>query len=107
MDNVITRGTTPSFIVDFTGVTAFTVADIEEVALTFKQRTRTDIYHLSDLEIGESTLAYHWTQAQTLAMKSGEKIRVDMHVLANGERYRIVDIPSTLTVDDTLYNEEM
>lgn len=36
MDSII-RGTTPSLIVDFSGVTAFTVSDITAVALTVKQ----------------------------------------------------------------------
>lgn len=104
MDSIV-RGTTPSLIVDFSGVTAFTVSDITAVALTFKQRTKTDTYTLDDMEIGESTLAYHWTQEETLAMKTGEIITVDMHVTANGERYKILGVPSSLRVENTLYNE--
>lgn len=104
-DSVIVRGTTPSLIVDFSGVTAFTVSDITAVALTVKQRTITDTYTLDDMEIGESTLAYHWTQEETLAMRSGEAIEVDMHVTANGERYKILGVPSILRVENTLYNE--
>ena len=104
MDSII-RGTTPSLIVDFSGVTAFTVSDITAVALTVKQRTKTDTYTLDDMEIGESTLAYHWTQQETLSMKEGEIIKVDMHVTANGERYKILGVPSSLIVENTLYNE--
>ena len=104
MDSIV-RGTTPSLIVDFSGVTAFTVSDITAVALTVKQRTKTDTYTLDDMEIGESTLAYHWTQEKTLAMKAGENITVDMHVTANGERYKILGVPGSLRVENTLYNE--
>lgn len=104
-DSVIVRGTTPSLIVDFSGVTAFTVSDITAVALTVKQRTKTDTYTLDDMEIGESALAYHWTQQETLSMKAGEIITVDMHVTANGERYKILGVPSSLRVENTLYNE--
>lgn len=104
-DGVIVRGTTPSLIVDFSGVDAFTVSDITAVALTVKQRSREDVYTLDDMEIGESTLAYHWTQQETLSMKAREIITVDMHVTANGERYKILGVPSSLRVENTLYNE--
>jgi hypothetical protein len=104
-DGVIVRGTTPSLIVDFSGVTAFTVSDITAVALTVKQRTKEDVYGLEDMEVGDSSLAYHWTQEETLAMRAGDSIRVDMHVTANGERYKILGVPSTLRVETTLYNE--
>lgn len=105
IEGVIVRGTTPSLIVDFSGVDAFTVSDITAVALTVKQRSKEDVYTLDDMEIGDSTLAYHWTQEETLAMKDGEAIKVDMHVTANGERYKILGVPSTLRVETTLYNE--
>lgn len=104
-DCVIVRGTTPSLIVDFSGVTAFAVSDITAAALTIKQRTREDVYTLDDMEIGESTLAYHWTQQETLSMKAGEIITVDMHCTAKGERYKILGVPSSIRVENTLYNE--
>ena len=104
MDSII-RGTTPSLVVDFSGVTAFIVSDITAVALTVKQRTREDVYGLEDMEVGESSLSYHWTQQETLSMKAGEIITVDMHVTANGERYKILGVPSSLRVENTLYNE--
>lgn len=104
MDSII-RGTTPSLVVDFSGITAFTVSDITAVALTVKQRTREDVYGLEDMEVGESSLSYHWTQEETLAMRTGESIMVDMHVTANGERYKILGVPSILRVENTLYNE--
>ena len=104
-DGVIVRGTTPSLIVDFSGVDAFTVSDITAVALTVKQRSREDVYTLDDMDIGDSTLSYHWTQQETLSMRAGEIITIDMHVTANGERYKILGVPGTLRVETTLYNE--
>ena len=106
MDTIV-RGTTPSLIIDFSGITDFTVSEITEVALTVKRRTRTDTYGLSDLVADESTLIYHWTQEQTLAMRAGEYIRIDMHVLANGERYKVRGIPEQIKVENTDYNEVM
>lgn len=106
MDTIV-RGTTPSLIIDFSGITDFAVSEITEVALTVKQRTRTDTYGLSDLVAGESTLSYHWTQEQTLAMRAGECISIDMHVLVNGERYKIRGIPEQIKIENTDYNEVM
>ena len=106
MDTIV-RGTTPSLIIDFSGITDFAVSEITEVALTVKQRTRTDTYGLSDLVTDESTLTYHWTQEQTLAMRAGERISIDMHVLANGERYKVRGIPEQIKVENTDYNEVM
>lgn len=105
--NTIVRGTTPSLIIDFSEITDFAVSEITEVALTVKQRTRTDTYGLSDLIADESTLTYHWTQEQTLAMRAGECIGIDMHVLANGERYKVRGIPEQIKVENTDYNEVM
>ena len=106
MDTIV-RGTTPSLIIDFSGITDFAVSEITEVALTVKQRTRTDTYGLSDLVADESKLTYHWSQEQTLAMRAGEYISIDMHVLANGERYKIRGIPEQIKVENTDYNEVM
>lgn len=54
MDNII-RGTTPSLIVDFSGVTAFTASDITAVALTVKQRAKTDTKLYIDKRLAEVT----------------------------------------------------
>ena len=107
MDTHITRGTTASIVVDFSDITDFTVAEITAVAFTVKQRCRTDEYGLSDMVVGEDTLTYHWTQEQTFAMKNGEKLILDMHVMANGERYKIKGIPGRVEVVNTLKNEVM
>ena len=106
-DGVIVRGTTPSLVVDFSGITGFAVSDIEKVVLTVKQRTKTDTYTLDDMEVGDTSLTYRWGQKETLDMHKGDKIYIDMHVLVNGERYKIIGIPSVLTVEDTQYNEVM
>lgn len=107
MDNVIVRGTTPSLIVDFSNITEFRVSDIEEAALTFTRKAQTVTYMLSDLDVGETALAYHWTQEQTLDMRAGERIEVDLHILVDGERYKVRGVPPVLKVEDALYNEVM
>lgn len=107
MDTHITRGTTASIAVDFSDITDFTVAQITAVAFMVKQRGRVDEYGLSDMIVGENTLTYHWSQEQTLAMRSGERITLDLHVTANGERYKIKGIPERVEVVNTLKNEVM
>lgn len=106
-DNVLVRGTTPSLIVDFSGITGFTVSDITSVAFTIRSRTVIEEFGLSDLIISENTLTYHWTQEQTLAYKYGDILRLDMHVVANGERYKVYGIPEKLRVENTGKNEVM
>lgn len=50
-DNVLVRGTTPSLIVDFSGITDFTVNEITAAAFTIRSRMG-----IEEFEIGTSTL---------------------------------------------------
>ena len=106
-DNVLVRGTTPSLIVDFSGITDFTVNEITAAAFTIRSRTAIEEFGLSDLDITGNILAYHWTQKQTLAYKYGDILRLDMHVVANGERYKVYGIPEKIRVENTDINEVM
>lgn len=102
MENII-RGTTPSLVVDFADITDFTVQEIDEIALTVKSRTQTNIYHLENVEISGNTLIYHWTQEQTLALRAGERLTIQMDVLVGEQRYRCVN--ERVEVVDTQYGE--
>lgn len=106
-DNVLVRGTTPSLIVDFSDITDFAVSDITSVAFTVRSRTAIEEFGLSDLDITGNILTYHWTQEQTLAYKYGDVLRLDMHVVANGERYKVYGIPEKIKVENTDINEVM
>jgi len=66
MADVIVRGTTPSLIVDLSDVADISVSDISAVSLIIKRRTEKIELGLSDMIISGDTLAYHWTQAETL-----------------------------------------
>lgn len=103
----IVRGTTPSLIIDFSDVSDVSVSDITAVSLVFKRRTEKIEYGLSDMSVTENTLSYHFTQEETLALTSGEIITVDMHIVANGERYKICGIPDRIRVENTEKNEVM
>lgn len=107
MADTIVRGTTPSLIVDFSGITDFSIADISAVSLVIKRRTGKIELGLSDMIISGDTLAYHWTQAETLAFTAGESLMLDMHIVANGERYKIYGIPDRIRVENTEKNEVM
>ena len=102
MENII-RGTTPSLIVDFADITDFTVTDIDEIALTIKSRTVTEIHKKNDVEINDNTLIYHWTQEQTLALRAGERLTIQLDALVGVQRYRCVN--ERVEVVDTQYAE--
>ena len=102
MENII-RGTTPSLIVDFADITDFTVTEIDEIALTIRSRTATEIHKLEDVEISGNTLIYHWTQEQTLALRAGERLTIQLDALVGAERYRCVN--ERVEVVDTQYGE--
>jgi hypothetical protein len=102
MENII-RGTTPSLVLDFADITDFTVQDIDEIALTIKSRTVTEIHKLADVEISGNTLIYHWTQEQTLALRAGERLTIQLDVLVGEQRYRCVN--ERVEVVDTQYAE--
>lgn len=106
-DSIIVRGTTPSLIVDFSGITDITVSDITSVAFTIRSRTAIEEFRLSDFSITGDVLSYHWTQEQTLAYKYRDILKLDMHVVANGERYKVYGIPEMIRVENTDINEVM
>lgn len=106
----IVRGTTPSFSVDLSNVPEypdFDVSTITSVSLIFKRRTEKIEKGLSDITISGSTLSYHFTQEETLGFTAGEIITVDLHVVANGERYKVYGIPDRIRVENTEKNEVM
>lgn len=107
MADVIVRGTTPSLIVDLSDVADISVSDISAVSLIIKRRTEKIELGLSDMIITGDTIAYHWTQSQTLAFTAGEVLTVDMHVVANGERYKVYGIPDKIRIENTEKNEVM
>ena len=102
MENII-RGTTPSLVVDFSDITDFTVSEIDEIALTVKSRTVTEIHKKNDVEISGNALIYHWTQEQTLNMRAGERLTIQMDALVGEQRYRCVN--ERVEVVDTQYGE--
>ena len=106
-DSIIVRGTTPSLIVDFSEITDLTVADITSVALIIMSRAGKEEFGLSDMTVTDDILSYHWTQEQTLAYAYRDILRLDMHVVANGERYKVYGIPERVRVENTDKNEVM
>lgn len=102
MESII-RGTTPSLVIDFADITDFTVPEIDEIALTVKSRTQTNIYKKNDVEIKDNTLIYHWTQEKTLALRAGERLTIQLDALVGEQRYRCVN--ERVEVIDTQYAE--
>ena len=78
------RGTTPSYIVDFTD-SGVDVADITKATLTAKYRcVKTDLSDGLVLDPVENVIRYHFTQAETLAYHAGEKVYLEMDVVSDG-----------------------
>lgn len=106
----IVRGTTPSLIIDFSEVTEipdFNVEDISSAALVIKRRTERQELSLADMSVEGDTLSYHFTQEQTLAFTAGEVITLDMHIVVNGERYKVYGVPEKVSIVNTQKNEVM
>ena len=106
----IVRGTTPSLIIDFSSVTEipdFSVEDISAASLVIKRRTERKELGLADMSVEDNKLSYHFTQEQTLAFRAGELINLDMHIVVNGERYKVYGVPETISVVNTQKNEVM
>lgn len=107
MLDVIVRGTTPSLIVDLSEVADFSVGDISAISLVIKHRTGKIELGLDDFAVLQNALSYHFTQAQTLAFTADEILTLDMHVVANGERYKVYGIPNKIKIENTEKNEVM
>ena len=96
----IIRGTTPTYIVDFTD-SGVDVEDIEKAVLTAKYRgVKTDLSDGLVYDTAENTIYYHFSQAETLAYHAGEKVYMEMDVVIDGERSRanekLLDVKNTL-----------
>lgn len=103
----IVRGTTPSLIIDLSDVSDFAVGDISSASLIIKRRTGKTEFGLPDLTVTDNKLSYHFSQEQTLAFTAGETLELDMHVVANGERYKVYGIPDRIDIANTYKNEVM
>lgn len=107
----IVRGTTPSLNIDFSDVPEypdFDINDITSVSLIIKGRNVSMELGLSDMTIDGSVMSYHFTQEQTLSFTAHETLRLDMHVVANGERMKVEgEFPQRIRVENTEKNEVM
>ena len=102
MAESIIRGTTPSFIVDFSELlpllsTNFpedtpTLSVIEQVSLIQVQgRTIKDLSEGLIYDNIEKTISYHFSQEETFEMKRAAMICFQMDIWVAGEAYRVVD----------------
>ena len=98
------RGTTPSFILDFSD-TGISVSEISRAVLTITHRGRRKFLFLEDLDVDvkNKTISYHFTQQETLAFSAKKPVKFQFDFVANGERYRGY-LGETLVVG-TKYNE--
>lgn len=81
---MIPRGTTTEIQYSFDQVS---VADITVCYLTLKQGSLIIEKTLTDATVGESTLTWRLTQAETLQFNDSEVIESQIRYIANGEAY--------------------
>lgn len=102
-DKSLIRGTTPSYIVDFTD-SGVDVADITKATLTAKYRgVKRDLSDGLVYNTVENTIYYHFSQAETLAYRADEQVYMEMDVVVDGERSRAAE--NLLDVKNTLKDE--
>ena len=104
MENII-RGTTPTLIVDFTGV--LDVSTITDAVLTIRTRAGITEKMLSDLTVDteHKTVSYHFTQAETLALTAKDTVSFQLDVVVAGER--TVCLMESTRVKETQYPREL
>lgn len=105
-ENYFTRGANKIITLDFTdNPNGIGVDDVTALEFTVKQGKVKNVYNLSDFEKVDNTLSFKFTQEQTLAFRPGQQVKLEIHILAKGNRYPIENCPKFLQVRDTEYNE--
>lgn len=105
MENLI-RGTTPGIEVDFSEVTEIEFSQITDAVLTINAGGVNVIEKFfSDMDVNpaDKTIAYFFTQEQTLALSQYYSVHIEMDIIADGKRLRAVTLDTD--VDNTNYNE--
>lgn len=106
MNEHIVRGTDASLLVDFAdNPDGITVQDVTAVSFTAKQRAAKHVYGLSDFIVVGNALQFNWTQEMTFALKAGEKLKLEMDIVAKGKCSRLAGIPKQVDVWDSERSE--
>ena len=90
----IIKGTTPSFIVDFTGIDDIRLADVIGVTLTMKHHgEKSDLSTGVNIDVTNKLISYHFSQEQTFDLIVGRPVELQMDVkTSDGEVYRVADV---------------
>ena len=105
-ENHFTRGANKIISLDFTdNPHGIGINDVTALEFTVRQGPTKHTYGLSDFERVGDKLQYKFSQEQTLALRAGQKVKLEIHILANGNRYPVTSCPAFVQVFDTEYNE--
>ena len=105
MENLI-RGTTPGIEVDFSDVTEVEFGNITDAVLTINAGgTNVIEKFIADMDVNptDKTIAYFFTQEQSLSLSQYDSVHIEMDIIADGKRLRVATIDTG--VDNTNYNE--
>lgn len=103
----IIRGTTPYLVYEIDREEAL-VTDITNAKITLRHIGNVTVKGYEDLIINEeaNTIAYHFTQGDTLALHAGKELVATLHVMVGEERLQDMP-PFILRVLNTDYNTVM
>lgn len=99
----LTRGETPTYIVDFSTCEIGTT-DVSRAVLVAKQfGTERDLTNGIVIDTERNTISYHFSQEETLSFVTG-KLRLQLDVVTNDEE-RNVASRNEIRIVDTLIDE--
>ena len=85
--DIIKQGTTPSFICEYDPETAL-VTDIQSAVLSITNDGRVTHHMLDELTVYalDNSIAYTFSQEETLAFEADTLVEMELHVLMNNDR---------------------
>lgn len=104
--DTIKRGTTPSFICRFDPEQAL-VTDIQSAVLSVQNGDTVTHHMLDELTVYalDNSIAYTFSQEETLAFKADTRVIMELHILLNDDRKCAAELEAV--VRRSLYNEVM
>lgn len=106
MGEKIIRGTTPSYILDFSGIDDFGVEDLTSISMILTQRgIKKDLSERCVVDAENSCIYYHFSEEDTFALVFGFPVTIETTVVVSGEVIRVG--LSCYEVEKTLRNANM
>lgn len=108
MSEKIIRGTTPSYILDFSYIDDFGVEDLMSISMILMQRgigIKKDLSEGCIVDVANNCICYHFSEEDTFSLVSGFSAIIETTVVVSGEVMRVG--LSCYKVEKTLRNATM